>query len=30
MAIPLRPLDAELPLRMIDIAPLERHHLAAP
>ena len=30
LAVPVRPLDAQLPLREIDVAPLERDHLAAP
>lgn len=30
MALPVGPLDTELPFDEIDIAPFKRHHLAAP
>lgn len=30
VAVPLGPLDAQLPLAEIDVSPLERDHLAAP
>jgi len=30
LAVPVGPLDADLPLAEIDIAPFERDHLAAP
>ena len=30
LAVPVRPRDTQLPLREIDVAPLERDHLAAP
>ncbi len=30
LAVPVGPLDADLPLAEIDVSPLERNHLAAP
>ena len=30
LAVPVGPLDADLPLAEIDVAPFERDHLAAP